>query len=97
MEFVIVKVKVLSAADQKMVNSLKLCEYVATDDGESFINITIFEELIDKVDTDMMYSIFNPQVVTYNNQKKFRSTTLTTNKYLKYRFTFNQRNRGNDI
>ena len=70
--------KVLSAADQKTVNSLRLREYVATDDGESFINITIFEELIDKVDIDMMYSFFNLQVVTYNNQKKLRSTTLTT-------------------
>ena len=78
MEFVSVKMKVLSAADLKAVNSLKLREYVATDDGESFINITIFEELIDKVDIDMMYSFFNLQVVTYNNQKKLRSTTLTT-------------------
>ena len=70
--------KVLSTADQKMVNSLKLREYVATGDSESFINITIFKELIDKVDIDMMYSFFNLQVVTYNNQKKLRSTTLTT-------------------
>ena len=44
MEFVCVKVKVLSAVDQKTVNSLKLREYVATDDGKSIINITIFEE-----------------------------------------------------
>ena len=78
MEFVSVKVKVLSAADQKTVNSLRLRKYVATDDGESFINITIFEELIDKVDIYITYSIFNLQVVTYNNQKKLRSTTLTT-------------------
>ena len=75
MEFVSVKMKVLSAADLKAVNSH---EYVATDDGESFINITIFEELIDKVDNDMTYSLFNLQVFTYNNQKKLRSTTLTT-------------------
>ena len=77
-EFVNIKVKFLSAADQKTVNSLKLREYVATDNGESFINITMFEELIDKVDIDMTYSFFNLQVVTYNNQKKLRSTTLTT-------------------
>ena len=78
MEFVSVKVKVLSAADQKTVNFLKLHESVATDDGESFINITISEESIDKVDNDMTYSISNLQVVTYNNQKKLTSTTLTT-------------------
>ena len=56
-EFVDVKVKVLSAAYQKTLNSLKLREYVATDDRESFINITIFEELIDEVNIDMTYSI----------------------------------------
>ena len=49
MEFVDVKVKVLSAAYQKTVNSLKLREYVAIDNRVSFINITIFEELIDEV------------------------------------------------
>ena len=64
MEFVSVKVKVLSTADQKTVNSPRLREYVATDDVENFINITIFEELIDKVDIDMTYSIFNLRVVT---------------------------------
>ena len=57
MEFVDVKVKVLSAAYQKTLNSLKLREYVATDDRESFISITIFEELIDEVNIDMTYSI----------------------------------------
>ena len=77
MEAVSVKVKVLSAANQKTVNSLKLREYVATDDGESFINITLSEELTDKVHIDMTYSFFNIQVVKYNNQKKLRSTTLT--------------------
>ena len=49
MEFVSVKVTVLSAADQKLANSLKLHEYVATDDAKSFIIITIFEEFIDKL------------------------------------------------
>ena len=78
MEFIRVKLNALSTADQKTVNSLKLREYVTTYDGESFINITIFEELIYKVDIDMSYSIFNLQVVTNNNQKKLRSTTLTT-------------------
>ena len=67
--------KVPSASDQTTVNSLKLREYVAAEGGESFINITIFEELFDN---DGIYSIFNLQVVTYNNQKKLRSTTLTT-------------------
>ena len=105
MEFVSVKVKVLSAADQKTVNSLKSPEYVATYDDESFINITIFEELIDKVDIDLTYSIFNLQVVTHNNQtqaynpdhSKRTAERFVTNKYLKYRFTFNRRNKGNDI
>ena len=78
MKFVGVKVKVLSAIYHETVNSLKLQEYVATDDGESFINMAIFEELIDKVDINMTYSFFNLQVVMYNNQKKLRSTTLTT-------------------
>ena len=68
-EFLGAKVKVLLTADQKMVNSFKFCEYIATDDGESSINITIFEELIDKVNIDMKYSIFNLQAVPYNNQK----------------------------
>ena len=78
MEFIRVKLNALSTADQKTVIFLKLREYVATYDGESFINITIFEELIYKVDIDMSYSIFNLQVVANNNQKKLRSTTLTT-------------------
>ena len=56
----------------------KLQEQVARDNGESFINIPILAELVDKVDIDMTYSFFNHQVVTYNNQKKLRSTTLTT-------------------
>ena len=60
------------------MNSLKLRQNVATDDGESFINITIFEELIDKVDIDVTYPIFNLHVVTQNNPKKLRSTTLIT-------------------
>ena len=77
MEVVSIKVKDLSAADQKTVSSLKLCKYVATNDGESFINITLFEELIDKVHIVMTCSFFNIQVVTYNNQKKPRSITLT--------------------
>ena len=47
MKFVGVKVKVLSESDEKMVNSLKLLKYEATDDGESFNSITIFAELID--------------------------------------------------
>ena len=46
------------------MNSLKLRQNVAIDDGESFINITIFEELIDKVDIDVTYPIFNLYVVT---------------------------------
>ena len=66
MDFVSVTVKVLSAAHQEMVNSLKLHECVATGDNESFINITIFEELIDIVHIDMTYFIFNVQVVMYN-------------------------------
>ena len=60
------------------MNSLKLHEYAAANDGESFFDITIFEELIDKVDIDMKYSIFNLQVVMSNNQKKLKSTTLAT-------------------
>ena len=47
MKFVGVKVKFLSESDEKMVNSLKLLKYEATDDGESFNSITIFAELID--------------------------------------------------
>ena len=54
----------MSTTDQKTMNSLKLRQNVATDDGETFINITIFEELIDKVDIDVTYSIFNLHVVT---------------------------------
>ena len=77
-EFISVKMKVPSASDQTTVNSLKLREYVAAEGGESFINITIFEELFDNDGIYMTYSIFNLQVVTYNNQKKLRSTTLTT-------------------
>ena len=77
-EFVSVKVNILSAVDQKTVNSLKLKGYAPTNDGESFINIVIFEELIGKVDIDMTISFFNLQVFVYNNQKKLGSTNLTT-------------------
>ena len=70
--------KVLSATDQKMVNSLRLREYAVTDEVECFIKITILEELMDKLDVGMTYSISNLQVGTYNNQRKLRSTTLTT-------------------
>ena len=38
MEIVSVKVKVLLIADQKTVDFLKLREYIALDDDESFIN-----------------------------------------------------------
>ena len=38
MEIVSVKVKVLLIADQKTVDFLKLREYIASDDDESFIN-----------------------------------------------------------
>ena len=78
MQFVSVKVKVLPATDQKMVNSLRLREYAVTDEGESFIEITILEELKDKLDVGMTNSISNLQEGTYNNQRKLRSTTLTT-------------------
>ena len=61
-----------------MVNSLRLREYAVTDEGESFIKITILKELMDKFDVGMTYSISNLQVGTYNNQRKVRSTTLTT-------------------
>ena len=77
MEVVNVKVKVLSATDQKTINSSKLGEYVPTDDGGSVINRTILEELIDETDIDTTYSIFNLQVVTYNNQTNVKSTTRT--------------------
>ena len=102
MDFVSVTVKVLSAAHQEMVNSLKLHECVATGDNESFINITIFEELIDIVHTDMTYFIFNVQVVMYNNQKKLRSTTLTTinekqNALSQINISSKERNKENDI
>ena len=56
------------------MNSSQLLEYVATGDGESFINITIFEKLVDKIDIHMTYSVFNLREVAYNNQKKLRST-----------------------
>ena len=102
MDFVSVTVKVLSAAHQEMVNSLKLHECVATGDDESFINITIFEELIDIVHIDMTYFIFNVQVVMYNNQKKLRSTTLTTinekqNALSQINISSKERNKENDI
>ena len=77
MKVVNVKVKVLSATDQKTINSSKLGEYVPTDDGGSVINRTILEELIDETDIDTTYSIFNLQVVTYNNQTNVKSTTRT--------------------
>ena len=60
------------------MNSSQLLEYLATGDGESFINITIFERLVHKIDIHMTYSVFNLREVAYNNQKKLRSTTLTT-------------------
>ena len=44
MEIVSVKVKVLLITDQKTVDFLKLREYAATDDGESFINKKVWDD-----------------------------------------------------
>ena len=47
-----------------------------TDDSVTFVNITMFEDLIKSLEINKCYKIKNLQLATYLNQKSFKSTLL---------------------
>ena len=76
--YVNVIVNVIGMSKINKIRNLSLKEFlVTTDDGVTFINITMFEDLISLLEINKCYKIKNLQLATYLNQKKFKSTPLT--------------------
>ena len=78
MELVNVMVRIVHAGDIKTTNNnLTLKEYIATDDGKFQMKIAMFEQFTDQMELNNTYNILNLQLVTYLNERKLRSITLT--------------------
>ena len=78
MELVNVMVRIAHAGEIKTTNNnLTLKEYIATDDGKFQMKIAMFEQFTDQMELNNTYKILNLQLVTYLNERKLRSTTLT--------------------
>ena len=52
-------------------------EYIATDGTKFQTKITMFEQFTDQMELSNTYKILNLQLLTYLNERKLRSTTLT--------------------
>ena len=76
-DFANVKIKVVKEGEIKDKNGLKLKEFTVTDDGETLIQLTLFQDLIESVVEKCDYIISNVQVVTFQNRKKLRSSHMT--------------------
>ena len=61
------KIKVVKEGEIKDKNGLKLKEFTVTDDGETLIQLTLFQDLIESVVEKCDYIIANVQVVTFQN------------------------------
>ena len=78
MELVNVMVRIAHVGEIKTTNNnLTLKEYIATDDGKFQMKIAMFEQFTDQMELNNTYKILNLQLVTYLNERKLRSTTLT--------------------
>ena len=78
MELVNVMVRIAHVREIKTTNNnLTLKEYIATDDGKFQMKIAMFEQFTDQMELNNTYKILNLQLVTYLNERKLRSTTLT--------------------
>ena len=71
------KIKVVKEGEIKDKSRLKLKGFTVTDDGETLIQITLFQDLIESVVQKGDYIISNVQVVTFQNLKKLQSSHLT--------------------
>ena len=58
-------------------NGLKLKGFTVNDDGETLIQLTLFQDLTKSVVEKCDYIISNVKVVTFQNQKKLQSSHLT--------------------
>ena len=77
-DYVNVIVKLTGMSEIIKIRNLSLKESTVTDDGVTFINITMFEDLVSSLVINKYYKIKNLQLATYLNQKKFKSTSLTS-------------------
>ena len=72
-------VKIVGAGKLQITNrGLSLKEYKVIGDGETTVTVTIFENLCNSVDINKAYKLTNLQIVTYKNERKLRSTSLTS-------------------
>ena len=71
------KIKVVKEGEIKDKSRLKLKGFTVTDDGETLIQITLFQDLIESVVQKGDYIISNVQVATFQNLKKLQSSHLT--------------------
>ena len=71
MSMVNVIVKTIEAGKVQITDrGLSLKEYEITDDGQTTITVTMFENLCNSIDINRAYKLTNLQIVTYKNERK---------------------------
>ena len=71
MSMVNVIVKTIEAGKVQITDrGLSLKEYEITDDGQTTITVTMFENSCNSVDINKAYKLTNLQIVTYKNERK---------------------------
>lgn len=69
-DFSNVKIKAMKEGEMKDKNWLKLKDFTVTDNGETLIHLTSFQDLIESDGENCDYTVSNMQVVTFQNRKR---------------------------
>lgn len=75
--YVNIKFRVVSRGEINNKGTYKLREHVITDDGVNTIILTMFGDLVDKLEEKHVYSLVNCQVTTFMNKKRLKSSYLS--------------------
>ena len=69
-------VQVILVDKETETDSLKLRELTVSD-GEDYIGVTLFDELVTNINVGKTYAMTNPQIASYKNATRLKSTHLS--------------------
>ena len=79
-QFINLTVKVVQSGTLQRANNLNVREFIVTDNGEITDPVTLFEDLVNAVQSGEIYIFVNFQIVTYQNAKRLRVQEYNTAK-----------------
>ena len=72
--------KVVQSGTLQRANNLNVRDFIVTDNGETTVPVTLFEDLVNAVQSGEIYIFVNFQIVTYQNAKRLRVQEYNTAK-----------------